>query len=175
MPVTRMTSAMRHSLERRLEDLEARIEVLDEQREGDESVEATALKVQLARERSQIVDAMRDMTLIDDEPFDTHAIEVGDLVTIQGQDGDVERYVLVDEGVGTRARSDWVSVGSPLGSAILGRSEGDEVQVDSPGGVLGYVIIGFERSSVEDSVPVTSAASSSSSTRALLPSDAFVG
>jgi transcription elongation GreA/GreB family factor len=152
MPATRMTSTMRRSLERRLADLEERIAMLDAQRDVDESVDAAALKVQLTRERSQIVDAMGDATLIDDEPFDTHAIEVGDLVTVQGHDGDTERYVLVDEGVGTRARSDWVSVGSPLGRMLLGRSKGDEVQVESPGGVISYVIIDFERASEDHSV-----------------------
>lgn len=175
MPVTRMTSAMRRSLERRLEDLEVQIDVLDEHRDVDESVDTTALKVQLARELSQIIDALRDMTLIDDAPFDTHAIEVGDLVTIQGQDGDVERYVLVDDGVGTRARSDWVSVGSPLGGAILGRSRGDEVNVESPGGMLRYVILAFERASDDDSALAISVSSVSPGSRTLLPSKAFLG
>lgn len=175
MPVTRMTSAMRRSLERRLEDLEVRIEILDEQRSGDESVDTTALKMQLARERSQIVDALRDMTLIDDAPFDTHAIEVGDLVTIQGVNGDVERYVLVDDGVGTRARSDWVSVGSPLGGAILGRSLGDEVKVESPGGMRRYSILAFERASEDDSVLAASTAVPLSTGVGALPSESFLG
>jgi transcription elongation GreA/GreB family factor len=115
------------------------------------------------------------MTLIDDAPFDTHAIEVGDVVTIRGQDGDVQRYVLVDDGVGTRARSDWVSVGSPLGGAILGRSRGDEVEVESPGGMLSYVILAFERASGDDSVLAVSTGSISPGDLTRMPSEAFLG
>ena len=172
MPVTRMTSTMRRSLERRLEELEARIAQLDEDREAGDG-DTTALKVQLARERSQIADALRDMTLIDDAPFDTGAIEVGDLVTIRGQDGDVERYVLVDDGVGARARSDWVSVGSPLGGAILGRSLGDEVGVVSPEGTLSFVILAFERASGDD--PAVVSVNRPSPQSWALPSEAFLG
>ena len=147
MTATRMTSSMHRSLERRLEDLDARIATLDAQREDEEDVELAALLQQLTQERIQVVDAMRDATLIDDEPFDFDAIEIGDLVTVRGDDGETERYVLVDDGVGTRARSDWISAGSPLGRAVLGRSKGDTVQVDSPQGPLVYEIVAFERSS----------------------------
>ena len=147
MTATRMTGAMRHSLEARLQDLEARIATLDEQREGDDSVEATALLNQLDRERADIVEALRDAKLIDDEPFDFGAIEIGDIVTIRDDDGETDNYILVDGGVGARVRSDWVSVGSPLGAAILGRSKGDRVEVKSPQGRVSYVIVDFERAS----------------------------
>lgn len=175
MATTRMTSPMRTSLESRLSDLDARIEALEVQRQGDDSMEATAMLMQLSRERADIADALADSTLIDDEPFDMQAIEIGDLVTIQGPNGHVERYVLIDDGVGTRARSDWVSVGSPLGSAIVGRSQGDEVEVESPGGTVSYVILAFERASEENSVRVVSFGSIPSRGAALLPSEAFLG
>lgn len=159
MSQTRMTRQMRRSLEARLNDLDARIEILDAQRQGDDSLEAAAMLVQLTGERDRITDALREMTLIDDEPFDVHAIEVGDVVTVRDEEGEVDRYVLVDE-VGARARSDWVSVRSPLGAAIVGRSKGDRVEVDTPGGGVSYVILAFERAS---------AASDE------LPSEAFLG
>lgn len=168
MSQTRMTRQMRRSLEARLGDLESRIEVLDAQRKGDDSLEATAMLVQLGGERDRIVDALREVTLIDDEPFDVHAIEVGDVVTVRDEEGGVDRYVLVDDGVGARARSDWVSVGSPLGAAIVGRSEGDTVEVESPGGGASYVILGFERSSDESR-------HGRAATAGHLPSEAFLG
>ena len=146
MATARMTAAMRRSLENRLQDLEERIALIDAQDEGDENVDVTALVIQMTRERDQIADALRDVQLIDDEPFDFDAIEVGDLVTIRDDQGRTDSYVLVD-GVGARAGSDWVSVGSPLGAAILGRSEGDTVEVVTPHGRLAYAIVGFERAS----------------------------
>lgn len=172
MTTTRMTGAMKRSLEVRIEDLEARIATLDAQRKGDDSVEATALLMQLKRERGQIDDALRDAMLIDDEPFDVDAIEIGDAVTILDDEGQTDRYVLVDDGVGSRVRSDWMSVSSPLGAAILGRSTGDRVEVDSPQGPMSCVILGFERASETSS---RRGAAHQAAGRVRLPSEAFLG
>jgi transcription elongation GreA/GreB family factor len=147
MTTTKMTSSMRRSLELRLADLNERIATLEAQREGDDSVETTALLLHLTRERGQITDALRDATLIDDDPFDIDAIEIGDVVTIRDDDGVTDRYVLVEEGVRSRVHSDWVSASSPLGAALLGRSLGDRIKVASPQGPMSYVVLDFERAS----------------------------
>ncbi|MGH2753866.1 MAG: GreA/GreB family elongation factor [Actinomycetota bacterium] len=172
MQVTHMTGPMKASMESRLADLDARIEALDPQRLADDSAEATALTAQLMRERSDIADALRDAVLIDEEPFDTDAIEVGDTVTIRDADGAIDRYVLVDGKV--RARSDWVSVSSPLGAAILGRSKGDSVHVESPAGRTSYEILSFERASEDPLVdPVRQARGGRTVVAA--PAEAFLG
>jgi transcription elongation GreA/GreB family factor len=173
MTTTRMTGPMRRSLESRLVDLDARIETLDAQRKGDDSMEATALLVQLTRERDGIADALRDVTLIDAEPFDTEAIEIGDTVTIRDADGEMNNYVLVDGSVRSRARTDWVSVSSPLGAALLGRSKGDKVLVESPAGPMSYIVVDFDRAS-EESLALD-ASTGSRRVLTLLPSEAFLG
>ena len=174
MSSTRMTTSMKGSLEARLEDLDHRIEDLSAQRDKDDGVEVDALLERLIRERSDLADVLRDATLIDDEPFDTQAIEIGDTVTIRDPEGASERYVLVDGNVKTRARSDWVSVTSPLGLAIVGRGKGDEVRVDSPSGSLSYVIVDFERDE-RDPVQLSVSSERPARRRALLPSEAFLG
>ena len=175
MSTTRMTVSMKKSLEIRLEDLDRRIEALNAQREGDDGVEITALLEQLTREQSDTADALRDATLIDDDPFDIEAIEIGDVVTIRDSEGETERYVLVDGNMKTRARSDWVSVSSPLGAAILGRGKGDEVHVESPGGMVSYFIVDFERASEDSIVLAVSGRRGLTRARNLLPSEAFLG
>lgn len=169
MTTSRMTDSMRRVLEMRLSELSARIDSLEGRREEDESPEAEALLGALTRERDGIVDALRDARLIDDDPFDSDAIEVGDLVTIRDQDGETDRYVLVDGKAGSRASSDWVSVESPLGAAILGRDTGDRVRVESPRGAVEYEIVGFERASGDRFAPVGEEADRR------VPSDAFLG
>lgn len=153
MSMTRLTAPMRRSLESRLEDLDRRIETLNAQREGDETLEVAVLVEQLVRERADVADALRDATLIDDEPFDTEAIEIGDTVTIRDREGVTHRYVLIDRNVRTRARSNWVSASSPLGTALLGSSRGASIQVDSPSGTIAYDVIDFERASDDVVVP----------------------
>ena len=153
MGTTRMTGFMKRSLEAHLAELSARIDALEGRRQRDDGDETTALLAELSRERDGIVEALRDARLIDDDPFDTQAIEIGDAVTIRGADGETERYVLVDGGAGSRPRRDWVSVASPLGAALLGRNTGDVVRVDSPDGVTECEILGFERASGDPRLP----------------------
>jgi transcription elongation GreA/GreB family factor len=171
----RITAPMRRSLQTRLAELEKRIHALDEQRAGADSVETTALLMQLARERRGITEALRDATLIDDESFDTDAIEIGDTVTICDPDGATDCYVLVDGNVRSRAGSDWVSVSSPLGAAILGRGKGDTVLVESPTGSVSYLIVDFERTSEDSSELATPSEQFHVSSLTLLPSEALFG
>ena len=146
MHTTRMTGSMRSSLEARLLELETRVSVLERPRGGDASLDVTALHLHLSRERDQIADALANATLIDDSPFDTEAIEIGDMVTVRAiEDGEEEQYILVDQTVGSRARPDWMSAKSPLGAALLGRGKGDDVAVQTPGGTTSYRILDFER------------------------------
>lgn len=175
MSLTRMTVPIRRSLEVRLEDLDRRIATLDAQREDENSLENTALMEQLTRERDDIAETLRDAKLIDDEPFDAEAIEVGDTVTIRDSDGETERYVLVDGNFRSRARSDWVSVSSPLGAAIIGRSKGESVRVESPSGPMIFVIVDFERASEGVLQHAAARAQTRSRTLKLLPSEAFLG
>ena len=173
--MTRMTLPMLRSLESRLEDLDRRIDILDAQRESDDGLEVAALLEQLRRERSDVAEVLRDATLIDDEPFDTEAIEVGDTVTIRDHEGVIDRYVLIDGNVRSRAQDDWVSLSSPLGAALLGRSKGEEVHVESPSGTTSYFIVDFVRASDDPIVQAGSGPETSPGTRELLPSETFIG
>ena len=146
MHTTRMTDSMRSSLEARLLDLEMRVSALERRREGEGNLDETALHLHLSRERDRIADALANATLIDDDPYDTEAIEIGDMVTVRAiEDGEEEEFILVDQTVGSRARPNWMSAISPLGAALLGRGKGDEVVVQAPGGRRSYQILDFER------------------------------
>ena len=172
---TRMTAQMRSSLESRLNELNARIDSLEAQSEGGNSVDAGALLAQLTHERADVAEALRDAILIDDQPFNTEAIEIGDTVTIRDSLGETERYVLVDRKVRSRTRGDWVSVSSPLGAALVGSSKGERVQVDSPSGPVSYVIVDFERASEGVLQHAAARGKVRSRTLKLLPSETSLG
>jgi transcription elongation GreA/GreB family factor len=146
MHITKMTGPMRRSLEARLVELEERLLALERQREADDSLDTSALHRELSRERNQLADALAGAIVIDDDPFDMDAIELGDTVTVRdGESGIQERYILVDGTVGSRVRQNWVSTTSPLGAALVGRGKGDDVIVETPGGTGCYQILHFER------------------------------
>jgi transcription elongation GreA/GreB family factor len=162
MTATKMTMQMRQALTARLAELEERIRALEEDEAADDDVDAGAVLGQLKREHDRLSDALADAVLIDAAPFDTQAIEIGDIVTVRSQHGVVERFVLVDGGFGSRVEDDWVSVSSPMGTALLGSGVGDEISVKTPRGVTNYLILEFERSgssiAAEDSSPAGPAA-----------------
>ena len=75
-----------------------------------------------------------------DDLSKTDVVQIGTKVTIETADKEKEKYIVVG-----RAESDPVegkiSYESPLGSAILGHSKGDEVDVLAPGGVFKVKIL----------------------------------
>ncbi|MFL7812561.1 MAG: transcription elongation factor GreA [Anaerolineales bacterium] len=75
-----------------------------------------------------------------DDISKTDVVQIGTTVTIEDADKEKETYTVVG-----RAESDPVegkiSYESPLGSALMGRSKGDEVDVLAPDGVFKVKIV----------------------------------
>ena len=75
-----------------------------------------------------------------DDISKTDVVQIGTKVTIENAEKEKETYIVVG-----RAESDPVegkiSYESPLGSALLGHSKGDEVDVLAPGGVFKVKIL----------------------------------
>ncbi len=71
---------------------------------------------------------------------DADVVQIGTRVTIRDDEGEVETYTIVGkvEADPTEGR---ISNVSPCGSALLGHSEGDEVDVLAPGGVFSVKIL----------------------------------
>ena len=65
---------------------------------------------------------------------------LGARVTLEDEDGRKSEFTLVtaDEVDPAKGR---VSVDSPLGQALLGKSEGDDVLVERPRGATGYTVV----------------------------------
>jgi len=80
--------------------------------------------------QAEIVDSLEE----------TDVVQVGTTVTIETSDGEEETYTVVG-----RVESDpiegKISNESPLGSSLLGHSQGDEVDVLAPGGVFKVKIL----------------------------------
>ncbi|HEY6911406.1 MAG TPA: GreA/GreB family elongation factor [Myxococcales bacterium] len=69
-------------------------------------------------------------------------VRLGARVTLEDDEGREVKYELVpsDEADPARGR---VSVESPLGRALLGKEEGDEVVVERPRGPASYSVVGI--------------------------------
>ena len=103
---------------------------------------------QAAKERQRLVEARIGMLRtrvaeialmnLDRLPHDRAAL--GSTVLLRAEDGATVTYELVMPEDADPAKG-WVSTASPIGRAIVGREEGDEIQVKTPSGVREFEII----------------------------------
>ena len=100
---------------------------------------------------------MHDMrsSMLTEPAKDGGTVELGSTVRVRDTDGEHEHTVVARATSGTAPGC--VSVGSPVGRALLGRRAGDEVEVQSPGGVRLLTVVAV----VDEALP-----SSPRSTRA---------
>lgn len=105
---------------------------------------------QAAKERQRLVEArigmlrtrLGEISLmnLDRLPHDRAAL--GSRVLLRAADGGEVTYELVMPEDADPAKG-WVSTASPIGRAIVGREEGDEIAVKTPSGVREFEIIGL--------------------------------
>lgn len=96
-------------------------------------------------EANRVRGALSSATPLEHEPDDPTLVELGDTVTMR-EDGsnELERFTLAGE---LEARLDltWISVKSPLGSALLDSRAGQNVDVQTPEGPTRYEVLRIER------------------------------
>jgi len=67
-------------------------------------------------------------------------VEMGDKVLIQNQDGKIEQFTIVGSAEANPVEGK-ISNESPVGTALLGKKIGDEVEVTTPAGLLKLLIM----------------------------------
>ena len=110
---------------------------------------------QAAKERQRLVEARISMLTtrvseislmnLDKLPHDRAAF--GSCVCLRNEDGETVRYELV-MAEDADPEKGWISTASPIGRAIVGKEEGDEIMVTTPNGVREFELI--ELSTVHD-------------------------
>jgi transcription elongation GreA/GreB family factor len=142
----RLSQEVRRSLRERLRVLEEeRIPRL--QREiaaGPEPSIVAAL--QATREEAVRVRHTLSVALpLEEVPHDPSTVELGDTVTVRRSRSSTRaRFTLVGE-LEARLDEAWVSVESPLGSALLGSHVGETVEISLPDRRVRYEVLAVER------------------------------
>ena len=83
---------------------------------------------------------LEGMVVVDQPPTDPRRVFFGAWVTLEAEDGEVNRYRIVGPDEIDREPG-FISMDSPLGRALLGRRLDDELSVALPGGTRRYVIV----------------------------------
>lgn len=111
---------------------------------------------QAAKERQRLVEArigmlrarVAEIALMNLDRLPRDRAALGSTVRLRDADGGTVTYELVMPEDADPAKG-WVSTASPIGRAIVGREEGDEIRVKTPGGVRDFEII--ELTTIHDS------------------------
>ncbi|MDD9889307.1 MAG: transcription elongation factor GreB [Gammaproteobacteria bacterium] len=86
---------------------------------------------------------LEEVTVVSSAPNDTSKIYFGAFVTLEKEDGKEVRYRLVgpDE---INPKKGYISIDSPLGKQLLGKSIEAELSIESPTGENSYYVIAIE-------------------------------
>jgi transcription elongation factor GreA len=93
----------------------------------------------------ELEETLKVATIIDDQKKEAQQAGIGDCVLLAAVDsGEEARYTIVGPKEVNPARGR-ISNTSPLGKAIVGRCQGEEVAITVPAGTLRYRIVAIER------------------------------
>jgi transcription elongation factor GreB len=97
---------------------------------------------ELDRRLRELSERMDSLTVVDPRPHPSGRAYFGAWVTVELEDGMERRYRLVgpDE---FDVEAGLISVDAPLGRSLLGRREGDVVQVRRPAGTVEVTVLGI--------------------------------
>ncbi len=150
-----MTLAGKKMLDDELEKLvkvereEIKNQIAEARAHGDlkENAEYHAAKEKQAHNEGRIAEIqgkLNSAQVVDTSKISNEKIVFGAYVTLYNEDKEETRSFQIVGEDEAQALDDKISYTSPLGKALIGREEGDEVVVKAPKGDINYIVEGFE-------------------------------
>ncbi len=97
------------------------------------------LQVRLA----QLGGRLATLSMVDLSKIPTDKVSYGSKVVLLDLDTDKEVTYKLVSSEESNVKEGLISTASPIGQSLMGREEGDEVQIRTPGGVKNYEIVQF--------------------------------
>lgn len=150
-----MTLAGKKMLDDELEKLvkvereEIKNQIAEARAHGDlkENAEYHAAKEKQAHNEGRIAEIqgkLNSAQVVDTSKISNEKIVFGAYVTLYNEDKEETRSFQIVGEDEAQALDDKISYTSPLGKALIGREEGDEIVVKAPKGDINYIVEGFE-------------------------------
>lgn len=93
----------------------------------------------------EIENMLRIAKVVDDDEVSTRKAGVGTLVTVYDYEFDEEIAYGIVGATEVNIAENKISNESPVGKALIGKKKGEDVDVETPGGVVKYKIVSIER------------------------------
>ena len=115
---------------------------LSENSEYDEAKNEQAL---LEAKIQDIENMLRVAKVVDDDEVSTRKVGIGTQVTVHDFEFDEDITYGIVGATEVDMKNNKISNESPVGKALIGAKKGDEVDVETPGGVIKYKILSIKR------------------------------
>ena len=129
-------------------EIAAKIKEAREQGDLSENAEYDAAKDEqrdIEARIEQLEAILKNVEVVDEDEVDTEVVGIGRTVTVYDYEFDEEIVFHIVGSTEADPFAGKISNESPIGKAILGKSEGDEVEVQVPDGVVKYKILSISR------------------------------
>ena len=113
-----------------------------------ENAEYDEAKNEQSRLEAEIIELendIRNAVVIDDSDVSTDAVNVGTIVKVFYVDDDEEEEYAIVGARESDPMNNRISNESPIGAALLGHKEGDEVEVEAPDGFIRLKVLEIRR------------------------------
>ena len=115
---------------------------ISENAEYDAAKEAQAHN---AARMAELESKLAKVRIIEDENIPADKVYIGAIVTLEDMDkGETVKYMMVSPEEASYEENK-LSIFSPVGKGLMGKAEGDEVEIDVPAGKLRYRVVKIER------------------------------
>lgn len=91
----------------------------------------------------QLRDRLATLSMVNLSKIPTDKVSYGSKVVLLDLDTDKEVTYKLVSSEESNVKEGLISTASPIGQSLMGREEGDEVQIRTPGGVKNYEIVQF--------------------------------
>lgn len=93
----------------------------------------------------EVENMLRIAKVVDDDDVSTRKAGVGTLVTVYDYEFDEETSYGIVGATEVNIAENKISNESPVGKALMGRKKGEDIEVETPGGVVKYKIMSIKR------------------------------
>ena len=102
-------------------------------------------KDMLGNEVNNLRQRLSNVLIIDDLNIDTSRVSLGTKVSLFDLDSDEETFYQILSGDDAQFYQNAISAKSPIAKGLIGKEEGDEVNVSVPAGVKKFEVVKIER------------------------------
>ncbi len=94
---------------------------------------------------SELEDKLAKVRIIEDENIPGDKIYIGAIVTLKDLDSDEKLQYMMVSPEESDYEENKLSIFAPIGKALMGKAEGEELEIKVPAGVLKYKVLKIER------------------------------